>query len=232
MTPTKLSKNAEKARMSSNQQHIAAINAYNKVAEEITESQGATKKPIKPIPTDDDLSNARQAAERAEKADNENKLKLASAEKAQEQCRRDFESAEAKADGAVRRVAKTLLGMCSFATTDQVSRARFFFTWIGAFIRYSKAVHEKNYYRHAVVTLTNGYEVCDGYAKLFSIMFNTSSTGALITQDLRCEVISGHAKQKPEDYLPEDGRKDRAHAWVAFPIPRTGSLPLMKVCMN
>jgi transglutaminase/protease-like cytokinesis protein 3 len=234
---------ATKLCKSRNEDHINAATTYNEVVAALDtankehalaqakdqNSQDTRNKLAKVTSLESQLSEAAKKVEHAEKGYTEAKQKLAAAERDREDRRRGLESAEAIAEAAVRKVAQSLLRRCPFEPTDQISRARFFFTWIGTCIRYSKQVFDLNYYRHAIVTLTNGYEVCEGYAKLFAVMFNTDSTGKLTGLSARCEVIRGHAKQGPEDILPKEDRHERGHAWIAFPIPRTGGPPQMKV---
>ena len=149
----------------------------------------------------------------------------ADAAKKEDASRSDLMYHQGLAEKMVEQIAFRLLQVAKINAADQISRARFFFTWIANSLWYNKDVMEKTMnLRTPLHTLQNGYEVCAGYAELFELMFNSVPAGKTFDQsglpeNYRFIYISGNAKQGAEG-APN---AENAHAWNAFPVAFDGN---------
>jgi transglutaminase/protease-like cytokinesis protein 3 len=181
---------------------------------------------------DKELLSAKDAITPLQLTESESITALSRAQERLKKRQAEAQQSYGAADAAVCTVARRLLQEGGLSDLDAVSRARFFFTWIASRIRYRKSALDLNY-RGPSVTLFNGYEVCEGYAKLFQLMFNADPRKeGLIPESERCQLIRGWGKQGPDDNVPKEGREKRLHAWNKFPIPRSGTTPVWKVCID
>ena len=132
--------------------------------------------------------------------------------------------AEIQSVGApvVKKIALRLLSLNAIDADDPIIRARFFFTWIAITIKYEakKSIMDALTFREPVMTLRNGFEVCEGFAILFDALFNATLQDPLVSlSGVRNPKASHFVRGYVRKTMAQTGPNDTVrHRWNAFPL--------------
>ncbi|MCJ1244842.1 hypothetical protein MMC30_002043 [Trapelia coarctata] len=110
-------------------------------------------------------------------------------------------------------LAARLLYLAGVRPTDQIGRARLFFSWVANSLRYDRVAHDQRPpdERTPIDTMLNQSEVCHGFANLFNTMFNSGKDPDGPDGSV---YISGYTKNG--DF--RSPATESSHAWNAFPV--------------
>ena len=111
------------------------------------------------------------------------------------------------------KLAARLLYLAQVPPADRIGRARLFFSWVAKSLHYDRAAHDQlsPAERTPIDTILNGSEVCHGFAKMFSTMYNSGQD----PDGPDCSIyVSGYMKSR--DF--RNPTAESSHAWNAFPL--------------